>query len=318
MVLQEGGDALYVGLLSCGNVALTLVEVNVALQVVLGVGNGLNDSGLSLTSLESSLEVSDALVLAGDGLVAISNHTASLVDGSVQAINLCLVVSATEGEAVSAIAVLEVVGAAGEDLNLGSTSSHSQLSVDKVVNDGRLESNGPSFFLTEVEVEVGTKLEDEVVAVVVSTGDEGVAPTGTAYSLDFEQTGSTLITAEEVHQVNGVVQSEHSVVNGKAAVVEAGPSCLVAGACSVNHTGVLQLQTEDGGQLLTHVNAESAAGVFPEGMADSRRGNAALDAEIPVVKELAFLVEVLCRSAHCYKSQSNYRKKLFHTFYFFS
>ena len=272
MVLQEGGDALYVGLLSSGDDALTLLEVNVALQVVLSVGNGLNDSGLSLTSLESSLEVGDTLVLGSDGLIAIGNHATGLVDGSVQAINLSLVVSATKGEAVSTVAVLEVIGAAGEDLNLGSTSSHSQSFVYKIVNDSGLQSNGPSLLLAEVEVEVGTKFEDKVILVVVRTGEEGVTPAGTGYSLDFEQTGSALVTCDKVHQVNGTVHSKHGVVDGITTTGETCPLYIrVVRAFGVDHTGVLQLQTEDGSQLLTYVQAESTAGVPPEGMTDSRR-----------------------------------------------
>ena len=257
VVLQIGSNALNVGELAGVNSALALTEGNehVGSIAALGLGNGLDDGLLVAAVVQGVLEILDGLLVGSNLSVLVGNGAAQGVDLSVQTVDFSLVISTAEGEVVGTVAVLEVIGHAGEQLEVAHVDVVTfQIvifnSVGEAVYDGGLNTYGPSLLLADVEVQVQAELASHAVCITVAYAI-GVAPTGTYDTFYLKQAGLALITCEEVAEVDDTVQANVAGVDNVVVAV----SMRRAVFESINVSLTFKLQTEHGGEHLGEVQA---------------------------------------------------------------
>ena len=150
----------------------------------------------------------------------LSQLVAQVVDLAVQIINLSLVTGLNNLEVVSTVAVLELVNDTSVELNEAVVDIVLNTSVRDVVvsticlvvqaiSDRRLDISLPLLLATEVEGEVDTQLRSQVVLIIecLATVEtlvvvtEDVTPAKTCNRDNLEEAGLTLVTTEEVAQV---------------------------------------------------------------------------------------------------------------------
>ena len=119
------------------------------------------------------------------------------------------------------------------------------------------QAEGPSLLLTKIEVEVKTELNVATIQIVTAlcvnsfiAGPEETSVTYTATSLNFEETGSSLVATKPVHEVNLGVCIEASVVNDILATHTPVPVGVIVEACLQ-----LEFQAQNGSDTLGKVDA---------------------------------------------------------------
>ena len=216
---------------------------------------------------------------------------------------------------VGAVGVAEVIGNTCLEFNdcvvavvVGSITEH--VGFDTVVvhvpQDGGLEGDGPGLGLAEVEVEVKTYLGSPGVAVLShSVGIVGVEPACSGYGLELEYTGSTGITGEGVHKVEGTEYAYILMVKCVGGF-QTGPGG------GVHAPLAFYTETEDRGDLLAEFSTGDAAGCLKETYILHRGNHTTLEGERPVVKELRAGNGGLSLRCYCAHGESSEKDNFLH------
>ena len=224
----------------------------------------------------------DAAVGVAELFVFFAEGAAHVVHLGIEAVDFAVIIGPHNGEVMTAVAALEVVGEAGGQFEIGMVdvivavaevcAAVDAVGAVHVPYDGGLDGNGPCVVEAEVEIEVESGFRGPSVD-VVRIGEVVMEPSGACDGFDFEYAGIAEVTSEEVHEVDAADEAE---VRG----VECG---FALGG--VDGPEAFDVETEDRGHLFAEADAHGRARVGPEGVVGQRADDAAVDGDGPVVRE---------------------------------
>ena len=224
----------------------------------------------------------DAAVGVAELFVFFAEGAAHVVHLGVEAVDFAVIIGPHNGEVMTAVAALEVVGEAGGQFEIGMVdvivavaevcAAVDAVGAVHVPYDGGLDGNGPCVVEAEVEIEVESGFRGPSVD-VVRIGEVVMEPSGACDGFDFEYAGIAEVTSEEVHEVDAADEAE---VRG----VECG---FALGG--VDGPEAFDVESEDRRDLFPKGDAYGWAGVGPESVVGQRADDAAVDGDGPVVRE---------------------------------